>query len=368
MINDKKIPEFEKTDMPETGLVAFNADVLSYSDYYPFGMLQDARHGSKANYRYGFNGMEKDDELKGEGNSYDFGARMYDSRVGRWFAVDPLAHNFPFESQYGFTSQNPIIYNDPDGKNKYLTINILDENTGIRTEIKIVIDTETLQKVRRDVGPKGHAEYVYDWHDINIIHNVIRKKDGSFEMDGNAKKVLGDKKTTTPFDWGESYANTQAQVFSLMEEKPSKWSGGIAWYSKNGQGEEVRIGKKENVQFEEGDGLISLIKGGRNIGFNGPKSLEKVLDNATLDKIHKVAKKIAEGMKLGMTIAKTSEKIQKKNDKILQKKREFGAQNAKHESSNDAFRLSEPDSVTRTYYNKDGDQMNSERIKNPIRE
>ncbi len=29
-------------------------------------------------YRYGFNGMEKDDELKGNGNSYDFGARIYD--------------------------------------------------------------------------------------------------------------------------------------------------------------------------------------------------------------------------------------------------------------------------------------------------
>jgi hypothetical protein len=34
-------------------------------------------------YRYGFNGMEKDDEVKnGKGNSYDFGARMYDSRLG----------------------------------------------------------------------------------------------------------------------------------------------------------------------------------------------------------------------------------------------------------------------------------------------
>src|ERR1043165_2656899 len=41
-------------------------------------------------YRYGFNGQEKDDEAKGEGNSYDFGARSYDPRLGRWLSVDPM--------------------------------------------------------------------------------------------------------------------------------------------------------------------------------------------------------------------------------------------------------------------------------------
>ena len=33
--------------------------------------------GAKS-YTYGFNGMEKDDEVKGNGNSLDFGARVYD--------------------------------------------------------------------------------------------------------------------------------------------------------------------------------------------------------------------------------------------------------------------------------------------------
>ena len=34
-------------------------------------------------YRYGFNGMEKSDEVYGEGNAYDFGARIHDPRIGR---------------------------------------------------------------------------------------------------------------------------------------------------------------------------------------------------------------------------------------------------------------------------------------------
>ena len=70
------------------------------------------------NYRYHFNNKESDNEVIGEGNSYDFGARMYDSRLGRWWSVDPLANIFPFESYYCFVSNNPIIALDLDGKQK----------------------------------------------------------------------------------------------------------------------------------------------------------------------------------------------------------------------------------------------------------
>jgi len=37
--------------------------------------------------RYGFNGKEKLNELEGEGDAYDYGARMYDARLGRWLSA-----------------------------------------------------------------------------------------------------------------------------------------------------------------------------------------------------------------------------------------------------------------------------------------
>ena len=40
-------------------------------------------------YRYGFQGQEKDDEVKGVGNSINYKYRMHDPRSGRFFAVDP---------------------------------------------------------------------------------------------------------------------------------------------------------------------------------------------------------------------------------------------------------------------------------------
>lgn len=59
--------------------------------------------------------MEKDDELKGIGNSYDFGARMLDPRVGRWFTYDQMEGKYPSYSTYNAFKNNPILYIDPDG-------------------------------------------------------------------------------------------------------------------------------------------------------------------------------------------------------------------------------------------------------------
>jgi hypothetical protein len=59
-------------------------------------------------YRYGFQNQEKDDEIKGEGNSINFKYRMHDPRTGRFFALDPLAPEFPWNSPYAF-SENRVI-------------------------------------------------------------------------------------------------------------------------------------------------------------------------------------------------------------------------------------------------------------------
>jgi RHS repeat-associated protein len=71
-------------------------------------MLVPNRHGSSSAYRYGYQGSEKDDELKGEGNSLNYTFRMHDPRVGRFFAVDPLEKAFHWNSPYAF-SENRVL-------------------------------------------------------------------------------------------------------------------------------------------------------------------------------------------------------------------------------------------------------------------
>ncbi|MFD2561872.1 RHS repeat domain-containing protein, partial [Aquimarina rubra] len=84
-------------------------------DYYPFGMLLTNRNGNSSEYRYGFNGMEKDDELKGEGNSYEYGGRMLDPRIGRWFKIDLEFKKLPSYTPYNFVKNSPLRFIDPDG-------------------------------------------------------------------------------------------------------------------------------------------------------------------------------------------------------------------------------------------------------------
>ncbi len=95
-------------DIVVNELSAFEAVVSSASDYYPFGMEMPGRSYSSNSYRYGFNGMEKDDEIKGSGNHYDFGLRNYDTRLGRMFSTDPRSPEYPWQTTYAYHRNSPI--------------------------------------------------------------------------------------------------------------------------------------------------------------------------------------------------------------------------------------------------------------------
>src|SRR5258706_274882 len=70
---------------------------------------------TNTSYRFGFHGKESDAEYNGEGNSYDFGDRILDTRIGRWLSVDPSATDFASWSGYTFALDNPIKLGDPGG-------------------------------------------------------------------------------------------------------------------------------------------------------------------------------------------------------------------------------------------------------------
>jgi RHS repeat-associated protein len=95
----------------------FTADVRNATDYYPFGMQMPGRaYVASNNYRYGFNGKENDNEVKGIGNQVDFGERIFDPRIGKWLSLDPLMNKYPFASPYQFSLNTPIQAKDPDGR------------------------------------------------------------------------------------------------------------------------------------------------------------------------------------------------------------------------------------------------------------
>ncbi len=75
------------------------------------------RSWNDSTYRYGFNGKEKDDEVKGNGNSCDFGARIYNPIIAQNFSQDPLNYvAYPGLSPYNGFGNNPIANIDIGGK------------------------------------------------------------------------------------------------------------------------------------------------------------------------------------------------------------------------------------------------------------
>jgi len=66
-------------------------------------------------YRFAFNGKENTNEIFGDGNAVDYGARIYDPRLGRWTATDPRFRQYVPISPYSFGLNNPIFFKDADG-------------------------------------------------------------------------------------------------------------------------------------------------------------------------------------------------------------------------------------------------------------
>ncbi|WP_289001069.1 RHS repeat-associated core domain-containing protein, partial [uncultured Roseivirga sp.] len=88
--------------------------VLQEDHYYPFGLsisaLSSTAPLSKPN-NYLYNGKE----LQQETEWYDYGARMYDPQLGRFFTQDRFAEKYLDFSPYQYAANNPILYIDVNG-------------------------------------------------------------------------------------------------------------------------------------------------------------------------------------------------------------------------------------------------------------
>ncbi|WP_341836427.1 RHS repeat-associated core domain-containing protein [Chitinophaga pollutisoli] len=102
------------------------ATVMSMQDYYSFGSIMPGRNWENSylgkRYRYGFNGKENDNEVKGiEGSQQDYGMRIYDPRVGKFLSVDPLTSDYAYYTPYQFAGNTPVWATDLDGAEENTT-------------------------------------------------------------------------------------------------------------------------------------------------------------------------------------------------------------------------------------------------------
>jgi RHS repeat-associated protein len=183
--------------------------------------FQDAFYNEK--YRFGFNGKENDNEVKGEGSQQDYGMRIYDTRLGRFLSVDPLMDEYPWNSTYAFAENDVIRCIDLDGLEKILYIINIDKDKITTTKITLATagplgngvavqlnkHNKTSYYYGEDVSPKNLQQFVTSYETCQkTIYKIKDKGNGKTSIIGG----IGHKLTPTElkkFKVGDQISDAQ---------------------------------------------------------------------------------------------------------------------------------------------------------------
>src|SRR3989338_8012195 len=157
--NEKNIIYFTKDHISSNRITTNQQGVIEYqANYQPYGNIYTQTGIEK----FKFSGKELDSS-----NLYYFGARYYNSNIGRFTQVDPIFK--PTESPYQYANNNPIKYVDPTGKQ---TANNREASTpppivanGLHLEH---LDPHWYLPMIEEVSPLIGAENALDWAAIQI--------------------------------------------------------------------------------------------------------------------------------------------------------------------------------------------------------
>jgi RHS repeat-associated protein len=131
---------------------------FQYTDYDPYGMEHEqagvsGTQGQEQTQTYLFTGKE----LYRNIGWADYGARFYNSSLGRWMNVDPLPK--PHESVYAAFANNPICNVDPDGRDSINFRQWMDSDGDVQISQTFIDD-----------GKPGLVTYGYDEINDEWVH------------------------------------------------------------------------------------------------------------------------------------------------------------------------------------------------------
>ncbi len=231
VVSDRKLSVLDGMDNPGE----YTVSLQSYNNYYPFGMLQPGRNFSSSGYRYGFQGQEMDNELKGTGNSINYKYRMHDPRIGRFFAVDPLAGKYPHNSSYAFSENRVIDGVELEGLEWGLPRNPM---AGIN---------ETFRRFGRDVGTSV---------DKTVVRTAIKAKKNLHKIAVDFGIAKHESSLSLEMSRTTTYRPTVAGFFSMSQNSNGEYvsyTGFSLFESNTVVKQELVSSNKNTVRLKFGD-------------------------------------------------------------------------------------------------------------------
>lgn len=148
-------------------------------EQHTYGMQIPGRFGNSGDsYRYGFQGQEPDDEVKGTGNSVNYKFRMHDPRTGRFYCTDPLASKYPYNSPYAFSENRVIDAIELEGLESYIKPFEKFEYDGSALDVVTFIDNAFISAGNGLIGAWNYLGDMGGWDDspmkgINKVYTDV---------------------------------------------------------------------------------------------------------------------------------------------------------------------------------------------------
>ena len=208
--------------------IYYNAQVVSVSDYYPFGMGIKEREWSDSSfgYRFGFNGKEQDNEVAGSGNSYDYGFRIYNPRMGRFLSVDPLTSSYPWYTPYQFAGNKPIVAIDLDGLEELVVSVALNDPKYMGKMWDVIKSSEVLKSQYSSVTLASKLE-THKIYSVLIPKSMDTDGLGGFTLDndnirGACQLVLSSIESTEATYYKELFKANNLDAKEILSETLDK--------------------------------------------------------------------------------------------------------------------------------------------------
>jgi RHS repeat-associated protein len=188
-------------------------------------MLMPGRGYNSAEYRWGFNGKETDNET----NWQDYGFRIYYPGLGKFLSVDPLFKSYPWYTPYQFAGNTPISCIDLDGLEMYFAADgsFLGQSKHGGSEIRVATSYTLHNETTKRSGKNGWYEItksqplsqfdvatagkvyktIYD-KEIKGKSNVLAERNSSNTLGGHTKKNEGPIVMNLNNAYGDEYLNT----------------------------------------------------------------------------------------------------------------------------------------------------------------
>jgi RHS repeat-associated protein len=252
VVKDKKLGI--ATSTYSTTVSYYTADVITANDYFAFGAPMTGRTYNSPDYRYQFNGKERD----GETNTYDYGFRIYNASIGKFLSVDPLTKSYPWYTPYSFAGNKPSWAIDIDGLEEFIVT-----NTGTNWSIKRNPNADPNDP--QDVGSvqfyNQNGQATSDIKKLGDTDPLLQKVIEDFKATPNSQEIqypLGTfnpnySKTEVPSDQKKEGGNTKpnpapgtsAPAPAPVPPRPKTWTWTVT----------ERVGHTSNKCYiPEGDG------------------------------------------------------------------------------------------------------------------